>query len=247
MPAEAIKALEFVLGAVVQCEQKAEYVRDIMLMDDAVQVDIMAVIERIMTTTAALAQTASAREDDAADSASRQSTHDDSYHTTHNRSMSESPSRVASGADVDRLTRANSILREENAHLSIELQEVQSKCDRMREEHDQMVKSIQDLKVQAEMDLLKKERSMRNMFDDRVHQLQQELNAALAELEEQRPVVKAVNELRDEIDLLRPAAERLTKAETTISKYKVKIEELTSAKEKLRVRATNIPVIYVCR
>ncbi|KAJ0409031.1 hypothetical protein ATCC90586_000618 [Pythium insidiosum] len=71
VPAEVIKTLEFVLCAVVQCEQKALFVRDIMTMDDAVQVDIMAVIERIMTTAAALGQNPAGRDDEASEAAER--------------------------------------------------------------------------------------------------------------------------------------------------------------------------------
>lgn len=43
-----IRLLEFALGAVVQSEEKATFVRDIMTMSDAVQVDLMAVIEKVM-------------------------------------------------------------------------------------------------------------------------------------------------------------------------------------------------------
>lgn len=43
-----IRLLEFALGAAVQCEEKAAFVCDIMTMSDAVQVDLMAVIEKVM-------------------------------------------------------------------------------------------------------------------------------------------------------------------------------------------------------
>jgi hypothetical protein len=53
--ASCARILEYVVSALVQSEDKARFVRDIMTMEDCVQVDIMAVIERVMSTTASLA------------------------------------------------------------------------------------------------------------------------------------------------------------------------------------------------
>jgi uncharacterized small protein (DUF1192 family) len=74
------------------------------------------------------------------------------------------------------------------------------------------------------------------LLDDRIQQMQRELEAMAAELQEKTAIVSAVPMLRDEIDLLRPAAERVGKMDGKIAKYKAKIEELAAVKDNLRVR-----------
>jgi hypothetical protein len=96
------------------------------------------------------------------------------------------------------------------------------------------------MKLQAEIDVLKKERTVRSYFDERVHTMQRELDRLTAELEEKAAVAREVNELRDEIDLLRPSADKLARAEATLVKYKTKIEDLASVNEKLRVRKSDV-------
>jgi hypothetical protein len=112
---------------------------------------------------------------------------------------------------------------------------VKAKFGDVEAENTKLLRTIHDLNLQTEMDLLKKERSVRSYFDEKVHSLQRELDHVVANLEEKTAIAKDVLELRDEVDLLRPSAEKLAKAEATLAKYKTKIEELTSAKEKLRV------------
>ncbi|TMW65551.1 hypothetical protein Poli38472_008193 [Pythium oligandrum] len=238
---ELVKLLEFVLGAVVQSDEKARFVRDIMIMDDAVQVDIMAVIERVLshaanpTAAAAMSEPVSS---EASDVTTQQRGPSSPATSTNGRvdspSSARSPLHLSRNAEFDRLKRENGVLKDENAHFSKELEQLESKYQHANAENATLVSSIQELKLQSEIDLLKKERTIRNYFDDRIQTLQQDLDTALSQLEEKTTVAKEVSELRDEIDLLRPAADKLAKAEAMLAKYKTKIEELTSAKEKLR-------------
>jgi hypothetical protein len=50
------KVLELLLAALVQCETKETFVKDILSLEDAVQADLMAIIERIMARGASEAQ-----------------------------------------------------------------------------------------------------------------------------------------------------------------------------------------------
>lgn len=76
---------------------------------------------------------------------------------------------------------------------------------------------------------------MRALYDERIQVLERDLESANANLHGKAAIANEVKGLRDEVDLLRPLAEKVAKMETLVAKYKVKIEELTSAKEKLRV------------
>lgn len=76
---------------------------------------------------------------------------------------------------------------------------------------------------------------MRALFDDRIQQMQRELEAVTTELQAKVAIANAVPALRDEIDLLRPMAERVGKMDGKLAKYKAKIEELAGLNGKLRV------------
>lgn len=97
-----------------------------------------------------------------------------------------------------------------------------------------LVATIQQLRDQLEVDVLKKERSLRALYEEKMKTMQGELDAARANVREKEMESKEVSALRDEVDLLRPLAEKLAKVESQVARYKVKIDELSGAKESLR-------------
>lgn len=97
------------------------------------------------------------------------------------------------------------------------------------------METVQELKLQLEVDVLRRERSVRAMYDERVLVLERDLEAANADLHAKTSIASEVTGLRDEVDLLRPVAEKVVKMEATVGKYKARVEELASVKEKLRV------------
>uniref|UniRef100_K3WDE1 HOOK N-terminal domain-containing protein n=1 Tax=Globisporangium ultimum (strain ATCC 200006 / CBS 805.95 / DAOM BR144) TaxID=431595 RepID=K3WDE1_GLOUD len=235
-----IQMIELTLGAVVQCEEKAAFVRDIMAMSDAVQVDLMAIIEKVMV----LQGESGAHNNNAnksprdIDAASNLHTEVPSQETLplpdSNERNAHSPLHLARNAELERAKRENEFLKDENLHVSYELQDTQSKMQQLESDNNALLETIQQLRLQLEVDLLKKERAVRTHYEDRIQVLERDLESANADLHMKAVIANEVKELRDEVDLLRPIAKKVTKMETTVAKYKLKIEELTSVKEKLR-------------
>lgn len=120
---------------------------------------------------------------------------------------------------------------------------MRQQLQRCEAENEALASQIQELTQDRERDLLRKEHSVRALFDDRIHQMQCELEAVTAELQEKTAIANAVPMLRDEIDLLRPTAERIGKMDGKIAKYKAKMEELAAMKDKLRVRRSAVPLL----
>ncbi|RLN53887.1 hypothetical protein BBJ29_007146 [Phytophthora kernoviae] len=157
--------LELVLGAVVQCETKAIFVRDILTMDDSV-------------------------------------------------------------------------------HLGRELELIGKKLCDVEMEKGMLLETIQQLKEQLDVDVLRKERLLRALYDEQIQTLQCELDAAKVELRDKTVLASEVPALRDEVDLLRPLAEKMAKVDLTVAKYKAKIDDLSGAKDSLRrVENTNSELV----
>ncbi|KAF1332975.1 hypothetical protein FI667_g3282, partial [Globisporangium splendens] len=250
--AAVIQVIEFTLGAVVQCEEKAAFVRDIMTMSDAVQVDLMAIIEKVMVLQSNQGESGTT-ESSATDnntSKSPSGSGDDASglrHPVSSQGMSPlagsnetTPLHLARNAELERAKRENEFLKDENLHVSRELQDARNKIQQMETESSALVETIQQLRLQLEVDVLKKERAVRTHYEDRIQVLERDLESANADLHMKAVVANEVKELRDEVDLLRPIAEKMTKMEATVAKYKLKMEELASVKEKLRVCFTSV-------
>ncbi|GMF13199.1 unnamed protein product [Phytophthora lilii] len=109
---EVLKAtLELVLAAVVQCEQKEKFVKEILTMEDSVQADLMAIIERVMATGAAavVENSTAATENDTAE---------------REKDAKESPGfgsplYLSRNAVIERTKRENGVLKEENVQAQL--------------------------------------------------------------------------------------------------------------------------------
>ncbi|OWZ12691.1 hypothetical protein PHMEG_00014104 [Phytophthora megakarya] len=215
---DTLKAvLELVLGAVVQCETKEKFVKDILTMEDAVQTDLMRIIEKVMAKGAAILS---------------ERVQVDVVKNGENESPGlGSPLYLSRNAALERLKRENGVLKEENIHLARELEKMTTKYCEVETENMKLVEMMKQLKEQVESDVLRKERAMHSQYDERIQSLQ----LAKADLKDKGGLAAQVPQLRDELDLLRPLAEKMKKTDSTVAKYKAKIDELSGAKDRLRV------------
>lgn len=105
-------------------------------------------------------------------------------------------------------------------------------------ENATLVDAVRELQLQLEVDGLRRERSIRAQFDERIRTLEAALAVAHSEAETLTARANEAAALRDDVDVLRPVAERVGKTEAALLKYKARVEELSSVHEKLRVRAS---------
>ncbi|CAI5734998.1 unnamed protein product [Peronospora destructor] len=208
--------LELVLVAVVQCEAKETFVKDILSMNDAIQTDLMTIIERVMSQGARGEKEEEEKE-------------------TNEASGRHSPLYLTRYAALKQQKRENKVLKEEHIHLAQELTQTMKKYHETKVEKEEMVIIVQQLKKQMEADGLRRERSLHaEDYDGRIQTLQLQLDFVKAELDDKTMLASKVPALHDEVDLLRPVASKLVKMEAAVVKYKAKIDELAGAKESLR-------------
>ncbi|KUF87883.1 hypothetical protein AM588_10003445 [Phytophthora nicotianae] len=213
--------LELVLGAVVQCEAKERFINDILAMEDAVQADLMAIIEKVM------AQGVSIPNFAADDEEKRQKV---------SPGIGSPLLYLSRNATLDRVKRENGVLKEENIHLAQELEMATKKFGDIEREREQLLELMQGLKEQVDADALRRERAIHAQYNERVSTLQLELDSTKAELHKKEALASKVPALSDVVDLLRPLGEKMKKVDSTVAKYKAKIDELSGAKDMLRVR-----------
>ncbi|RLN86465.1 hypothetical protein BBJ28_00004706 [Nothophytophthora sp. Chile5] len=243
--------LELSLAAVVQSEEKATFVRDILAMADSAQADLMASIEKVMTQGVAVLAGCgySGHDADASLEASEAESEvleyqesqqqDPKSPSTNQVANAHSPLYLSRNAELERVKRENGVLKDEAVsarwiHMALELEDARAKLRRRESESGSLVETIQQLKVQLDTDVQRKERSLRALYDDRIRALQREFDVAKTELHDKTEVASKVPALRDEVDLLRPLADKMAKMETTLAKYKAKIDDLLGAKGSLR-------------
>jgi hypothetical protein len=134
-----VNTLEYAVSALVQSDSKARFVGDIMTMDDSVQVDIMAVIERVLKHTASLTNNRLPDEEDSEPTRYEHQSHEHSSGEHHlgtpTRSLSgqtgsfsspasmasRSPLHLVTHGEMERLQRANDILKEDNVRAHVEV------------------------------------------------------------------------------------------------------------------------------
>ncbi|TYZ67582.1 hypothetical protein PybrP1_000957 [[Pythium] brassicae (nom. inval.)] len=122
----------------------------------------------------------------------------------------------------------------ERARVTQELQDATRRLATAATENDALVDAVRALKLELEVDGLRRERAVRALFDERVRALEAALEAANGQAQTHAALAIEAAALRDEVDLLRPAAERAAKTEAAVAKYKARVEELSSVREKLR-------------
>ncbi|ETL79520.1 hypothetical protein L917_19873 [Phytophthora nicotianae] len=221
--------LELVLGAVVQCEAKERFINDILAMEDAVQADLMAIIEKVM------AQGVSIPNFAADDEEKRQKV---------SPGIGSPLLYLSRNATLDRVKRENGVLKEENIHLAQELEMATKKFGDIEREREQLLELMQGLKEQVDADALRRERAIHAQYNERVSTLQLELDSTKAELHKKEALASKVPALSDEVDLLRPLGEKMKKVDSTVAKYKAKIDELSGAKDMLRqIESTNAELV----
>uniref|UniRef100_H3GUN2 Hook C-terminal domain-containing protein n=1 Tax=Phytophthora ramorum TaxID=164328 RepID=H3GUN2_PHYRM len=225
-PNETLRTvLELVLGAVVQCEKKDQFVKDILTMEDAVQADLMSIIERVMARGVSVVEESREGRVGVMGQTEMQEKEQKTQSSDKQAAGMGSPLYLSRNAALEQTKRENGVLKEENVHLARELDATTKTFREVEDEKLKLVEMVRQLKEQLGSDVLRKER---------LKALQRELDHAKAELQDKTALATKVPALQDEVDLLRPLADKMAKMDTTVAKYKAKIDELSGAKDTLR-------------
>ncbi|KAF4028570.1 HOOK domain-containing protein [Phytophthora infestans] len=221
--------LQLVLGAVVQSETKETFIKDILTMEDAVQSDLMGIIKRVMVQGVLVLNV------EVADETSR---------TERDAPAIGSPLYLSRNAVVERVQRENEVLKDENIHLAQKMEQATKKFHELERENVKLVDMMQGLKQQMDAEAVKRQRALHSQYNKRISSLQRELESTKNELQDKEALASRVPVLTDEVDLLRPIAEKMKKTEATVAKYKAKVDALSGAKDMLqRLESTNAELV----
>nr|CCA26453.1 AlNc14C375G11161 [Albugo laibachii Nc14] len=228
-----IKALELLLVALVQSRMREGYIRDITSLEYKLQANLMTIIDRNLHH----ANTRAAGSDLMLDKdANRLENCAENQSQCYDEITNIAPETEFSQKEVlARLKLENQLLKEESVHLGVSIEKSREDEKTLRLAHDKLREALDEMKSDTDIQLMKKERQLRSLYEDQITSLRSELTEVQLKSREQCTLMQQISELQDEVDLLRPAAERTGKAEIAIIKYKAKIEELTLGKEKLHL------------
>jgi hypothetical protein len=214
--------VSLVLGTVVQCDRKDEYISAITQMDPAVQADLMGIIQEIMSTFCVAEQQITASPiKQVVDEANENN---------------RAPVNQELTIQLNRTARENRALKEEREHLLHESSLAQSKLDGVAEERDQVKKMLHEQEERSKHQLQEYEWKLEDCKESNSiteKALQKELDAMAGSMGKkiEEKVAEATVPLQDEIDMLKPLQQEVVKQRGLIERYKQKLESASTNSE----------------
>lgn len=234
---EIIKLCELVIGVVVQCDEKDEYISEILNLDEDTQADLMKIIQKIMDN-AHNTSTGGGEEDS-------KSFNEPTLPEDH---MSQSFSlNLESQLQMESLLKQNQAIKLKLADTEEENSQLKAQIAKLTLENKELSDDLQN-----EVKSRSKESSFSGKYDELLHRLE------LAERELQQKTLECSSQLKsivlleekskelrqssleeknkymDEIENLRSSLRRLEQIESINSLYKKKLEETTDFKTRMR-------------
>lgn len=217
---ELHRLLQLVLGCAVNCDQKQQYITRIMDMEKTVQQEIMKSIQELNVPGRSMDMTDSAQ----------QRLYDDL------RAALEKNDQLAQRCHE--LDQQLSLLQEEKTGLIAENKKLQERLDEFEnpEEPDSIVR-YSGLRKQVDglKDELFKMETSRDDFRLKVELLEKEVLELQSKQEDLQKAADEANYLKDEVDVLRETADKVTKYELTIESYKKKMEDMGDLKRQVKI------------
>ncbi|OQS03705.1 hypothetical protein THRCLA_03981 [Thraustotheca clavata] len=218
------RLLEVLCIAAFNGPQKGTFVQDIMDMDARVQERVYAVLTQasLEAESYAAEEVHSPKKTIDVDGV----TMTPSPHTFNDDIPSSSRSN-----EMNRLIRANSILKGENQSLVQEIQALNATISALEANESHRHEEFAMLQLQMEVDKAKHERNFKEQHKILVQKLQNDLDAAEQKYQALNHVEKELAELKDEMDIVRSTADKAEKLQAQLDKYKLKIDEIPRLRE----------------
>ncbi|XP_075166379.1 hook microtubule tethering protein [Haematobia irritans] len=228
---ELERLLQLILGCAVNCATKQDYIRDIMLLEESLQANIMKALQDLESS----CQGAS------------MSRNPLSIVNFDSKILQEERDRLAQKC-FD-LEKKNVLLVEEKANLTAEVAKLQEDIRKLETASTigddgvslgpVMAGSTRYLDMRKQLDELKEElmQSETSREDLRLKSQQQETEIQVLQqrIEELNKTATEFLKLKDEIDVLRETNEKLKVCETQVKTYKKKLEDYTDLKKQLKL------------
>ncbi|OXB55370.1 hypothetical protein ASZ78_002439 [Callipepla squamata] len=243
--AELGRMLQLILGCAVNCEQKQEYIRTIMMMEESVQHVVMTAIQEVNV----------------------KIDNNTVFELNHELMSKESPVSVGNDAYVDLDRQLKKTTEELNEALSTK-EEIAQRCHELdmqvaalQEEKSSLLAenqilmerlnqsdSIEDpnspagrrhLQLQTQLEQLQEEtfrlEAAKDDYRIRCEELEKEMAELKQQTEELTPLAEEAQSLKDEIDVLRHSSDKVAKLESQVESYKKKLEDLGDLRRQVKL------------
>ncbi|RHY30275.1 hypothetical protein DYB32_004452, partial [Aphanomyces invadans] len=133
--------------------------------------------------------------------------------------------------EIKRMARENLMLKEENARLQTELLQAKDAMAELNQTEERRKDDFDNLKLELRVEAAKNERAMKKQVDEYVAHMQDELTKATSKLQSLSNIEVELAAARDELDILKPVADKAARLEARVEKYQAKLDEMTRVKE----------------
>lgn len=229
--AELERLLQLILGCAVNCGKKQDYIRDIMLLEESLQANIMKALQDLESS----CQGASISRNQL------------SIANFDSKILQEERDRLAQ--KCFEMEKKTTLLLEEKASLRGEVSKLQDEIKRLESASaigddgislgPVVVGSARYHDMRKQLDALKEEllQSETSREDLRIKSMQQENEIQILQqrIDELNKTNTEFLKLKDEIDVLRETNEKLKVCETQVNTYKKKLEDYTDLKKQLKL------------
>lgn len=229
--AELGRLLQLILGCAVNCDEKQEYIQNIMQMEESVQHVVMNAIQELM----ACKEVSSSVDGD---------TFKD-LEVQHKSTVDQLTSVLAQKEEISQrcheLDEQLSLLREHHSTLETENGILRKQLNTRTDENNppnSNPATDRFIQLQQQTEQLKEQtfslESSRDEFRMKCSHYEKENLELNERIEQLQSLAEESQQLRDEMDVLRHTQEKVAKYESTIDSYKKKLEELTEMRKQMK-------------
>uniref|UniRef100_A0AAX7VEV9 Calponin-homology (CH) domain-containing protein n=1 Tax=Astatotilapia calliptera TaxID=8154 RepID=A0AAX7VEV9_ASTCA len=218
--AELGRMLQLILGCAVTCEQKQEYIKTIMVMEESVQHVVMTAIQELMTK-----ETPATGGTDSYVDLDRQL----------KKTVEELNDALATKEEIAQRCRELDLqvaaLQEEKSSLLAENQVLMERLNQSDSIEDiNSPAGRRHLQLQTQLEQLQEEtfrlEAAKDDYRIRCEELEKELLDVKSQNEDLTSLADEAQSLKDEIDVLRHSSDKVSKLEGTVEHYKKKLEDM---------------------
>ncbi|XP_071846791.1 protein Hook homolog 3-like isoform X2 [Apostichopus japonicus] len=231
-PDELGRLLQLVLGCAVNCDHKEEYINNIMSLEESVQHAVMNAIQELMSNEAPVLDSSTGQDEYTETDGKTRRLRDEL-----NKALADKEDALQKCHELD--LQVSSILEEKNT-LQSENELLLSRIDAGDNFEDPSTpigrkhEHLQETVDQLQEELFRLE-SQKDDFKIKADLLERELQDVLQKNEQLSALAEEARALKDEMDILRHSADKVSKYEATIDSYKKKLDDLSDLRKQVKI------------
>eukprot|EP01133_Synstelium_polycarpum_P007513 gene7513-8791_t len=240
---EIVKIAELLVGLVIECENKAEYIEKMQRLEPDVQEHLMTIIGDHQEKMGAAdhSRTSFSGEDDGETKSHKDNGSDERFAMYEGQIDQLQKEKSNFQEQIEELTLTVNQYDQEKSDLSREKERILGVCQDLQQSLESTQKQLDDQKAQSSSNVMNDHRIKEEIHtlqlqvedrDKQIHDLKRKIDDGSKFSNENR-------ELRDEIDILREKVINAEATEEKLKKFQQKIEEISELKKQMRTMEDN--------